>query len=169
MSAAVDWLNCNRQCDCWSIERGRIADALPPLVRNTLDERHAHLFADTGVCLHQDDLHAMAEQIKAIETVALREDYQAAALADVTFDGPAQQRGTRGVLMGFDFHLSVDGPKLIEINTNAGGAFLALHMEKLLASGSCLGGRVSRQALRLSMTSRKASIYTAICSLPRSC
>jgi hypothetical protein len=26
--------------------------------------------------------------------------------------------------MGFDFHLTPDGPKLIEINTNAGGAFL---------------------------------------------
>jgi hypothetical protein len=26
--------------------------------------------------------------------------------------------------MGYDFHLSPDGPRLIEINTNAGGAFL---------------------------------------------
>src|SRR5690606_24255593 len=29
-----------------------------------------------------------------------------------------------GVFMGYDFHLGADGPKLIEINTNAGGAFL---------------------------------------------
>ena len=29
-----------------------------------------------------------------------------------------------GVFMGYDFHLAADGPKLIEINTNAGGAFL---------------------------------------------
>lgn len=26
--------------------------------------------------------------------------------------------------MGYDFHLDNDGPKLIEVNTNAGGAFL---------------------------------------------
>lgn len=26
--------------------------------------------------------------------------------------------------MGYDFHLGEDGPRLIEINTNAGGAFL---------------------------------------------
>jgi hypothetical protein len=26
--------------------------------------------------------------------------------------------------MGYDFHLAPDGPRLIEINTNAGGAFL---------------------------------------------
>lgn len=32
--------------------------------------------------------------------------------------------GPLGVFMGYDFHLDADGPKLIEINTNAGGAFL---------------------------------------------
>jgi glutathione synthase/RimK-type ligase-like ATP-grasp enzyme len=31
--------------------------------------------------------------------------------------------GPRGAFMGYDFHLGEDGPKLIEINTNAGGAF----------------------------------------------
>lgn len=31
----------------------------------------------------------------------------------------------RGVFMGYDFHLTPSGPKLIEINTNAGGALLA--------------------------------------------
>jgi glutathione synthase/RimK-type ligase-like ATP-grasp enzyme len=32
--------------------------------------------------------------------------------------------GPVGVFMGFDFHLTDAGPKLIEVNTNAGGAFL---------------------------------------------
>jgi hypothetical protein len=32
--------------------------------------------------------------------------------------------GPRGVFMGYDFHLGADGPKLIEVNTNAGGAVL---------------------------------------------
>jgi hypothetical protein len=32
--------------------------------------------------------------------------------------------GTPGVFAGFDFHVGADGPKLIEINTNAGGALL---------------------------------------------
>ncbi len=31
-----------------------------------------------------------------------------------------------GVFMGYDFHLTQDGPRLIEINTNAGGAYLNL-------------------------------------------
>ncbi|MGE3582368.1 MAG: hypothetical protein AB7J28_13240, partial [Hyphomonadaceae bacterium] len=32
--------------------------------------------------------------------------------------------GPLGAFMGYDFHLTSDGPKLIEINTNAGGALL---------------------------------------------
>lgn len=32
--------------------------------------------------------------------------------------------GTAGVLMGYDFHVTPEGPRLIEINANAGGAFL---------------------------------------------
>jgi len=32
--------------------------------------------------------------------------------------------GPRGALMGYDFHLGSGPPCLIEINTNAGGAFL---------------------------------------------
>lgn len=34
--------------------------------------------------------------------------------------------GYAGVMMGYDFHLTETGPRLIEINTNAGGAALAL-------------------------------------------
>ena len=37
--------------------------------------------------------------------------------------------------MGYDFHLSAQGPRLIEINTNAGGAFL--HAAAARAHRSC--------------------------------
>jgi hypothetical protein len=40
--------------------------------------------------------------------------------------------GNFGVFMGYDFHLTSDGPRLIEINTNAGGALLnGLHTAAL--------------------------------------
>jgi hypothetical protein len=40
--------------------------------------------------------------------------------------------GNTGVFMGYDFHLAPDGPRLIEINTNAGGALLnGLHTAAL--------------------------------------
>ena len=34
------------------------------------------------------------------------------------------------MFFGFDFHIAADGPKLIEINTNAGGALLNIEMQR---------------------------------------
>jgi len=45
--------------------------------------------------------------------------------------------GHDAVMMGYDFHLAEDGPKLIEVNTNAGGAmyaYFAAHRELI---GKC--------------------------------
>lgn len=45
--------------------------------------------------------------------------------------------GHDAVMMGYDFHLAADGPKLIEVNTNAGGAmyaYFAAHRELI---GKC--------------------------------
>ena len=40
--------------------------------------------------------------------------------------------GNFGVFMGYDFHLTPDGPRLVEVNTNAGGALLnGLHTAAL--------------------------------------
>ncbi|MCW8979428.1 hypothetical protein [Marinobacter sp. tcs-11] len=38
--------------------------------------------------------------------------------------------GPIGAFMGYDFHMGPDGPRLIEINTNAGGAFLNLVLSR---------------------------------------
>ena len=35
--------------------------------------------------------------------------------------------GAPGILMGYDFHLTEQGPRLIEINNNAGGLFMGAH------------------------------------------
>jgi len=43
--------------------------------------------------------------------------------------------GPVGVFMGYDFHLGIDGPKLIEINTNAGGALINAYL--LQAQRAC--------------------------------
>ena len=65
----------------------------------------------------------MSDVISAIHRVVALRGFQDAVLADA----PAIAKfdpGTQGVFAGFDFHVGADGPKLIEINTNAGGAFL---------------------------------------------
>ncbi len=60
-------------------------------------------------------------------SVAYRESLAAEAGA-VTAHVP----GNFGVFMGYDFHLTPEGPRLIEVNTNAGGALLnGLHTASL--------------------------------------
>ena len=55
------------------------------------------------------------------------------ALVDAEADPIARiAPGNTGVFMGYDFHITADGPRLIEINTNAGGALLnGLHTRSL--------------------------------------
>lgn len=64
-----------------------------------------------------------------------RVGHSAAYAARVDIDAPAVARfapGNFGVFMGYDFHLTADGPRLIEVNTNAGGALLnGLHTAAL--------------------------------------
>ena len=64
-----------------------------------------------------------AETVRALERVIARPEWQAQATAQA----PAIAQlnwGPSGVFMGYDFHLAADGPRLIEINSNAGGAIL---------------------------------------------
>lgn len=51
--------------------------------------------------------------------------------------------GTSSVLMGYDFHLTDDGPRLIEVNTNAGGGLFAL--QAALGANSALPPRLEHR------------------------
>lgn len=65
----------------------------------------------------------MKQLISAIEEVIHTDKFQQKVLNDAP--SVAQKYyGPQGVFMGYDFHLNSDGPKLIEINTNAGGGLL---------------------------------------------
>jgi glutathione synthase/RimK-type ligase-like ATP-grasp enzyme len=65
----------------------------------------------------------MERIVQAIESAAELPSYRERALSwapDIAGFDP----GPIGAFMGYDFHLGENGPQLIEINTNAGGAFL---------------------------------------------
>ena len=126
-------LELNSTCPCWPIDPEALRRSLSPAVRATLGEPHQHLFATTGVFLHATDLAAMQAQVRAIESVAQLAGYEA------TTGATAIQAGTRGALMGYDFHLTAAGPRLIEINTNAGGAFLVHKLYAALQLPSIAG------------------------------
>lgn len=71
-------------------------------------ERCPHLFASTTVFISDAQWQQMQQVIAAAEQ----------ALATPVAAAPL------GVFYGYDFHLNAQGAHLIEINTNAGGAFL---------------------------------------------
>ncbi|WP_026362380.1 hypothetical protein [Geopsychrobacter electrodiphilus] len=77
------------------------------------------------VPLKKSDLVQMLELLRLSWKLQAMPAYQQLIAAEL----PASARmvtGTAGVMMGYDFHLTEDGPRLIEINTNAGGSALAL-------------------------------------------
>ena len=84
---------------------------------------HPTLFSRAEVGLPAAQLAATSDLVAAIESVVALPAWQQRVLA---WAPPAAQRllSASGVFFGYDVHLAVDGPKLIEINTNAGGALL---------------------------------------------
>jgi hypothetical protein len=88
-----------------------------------LERTHPHLFSATPVFISERDYGSIERSVSVLHRLSALPAYQAAALGR----SPAiasHAFGPLGVFMGYDFHLSEDGPRLIEINTNAGGALL---------------------------------------------
>ena len=84
---------------------------------------HPSLFSHAELHLPAATLRAIADLVVAIESVVALPADQQRVLAWAP--ASAQQAvAARSVFFGYDFHLAVAGPKLIEINTNAGGGML---------------------------------------------
>ena len=80
-----------------------------------------HLFSDGVIDLPAAELEVLAGFIDAVTTLITLPAWQAAIFERHAM---ALSEQPPGVCLGFDFHRTPDGPKLIEINTNAGGAML---------------------------------------------
>lgn len=118
----------NQGCFCRTLNAARLRahietdPSLQGLMQNIAQTR-PHLFSSTVVFLASEMKQKLLDTVAAIERVAALPAYQAQALARAP--AIAQQAfGPLGACMGYDFHLDASGPKLIEINTNAGGALL---------------------------------------------
>jgi hypothetical protein len=95
---------------------------------------HPHLFSSTAVFVSSDHVDQMMATVAAIEQIARSDPFRQLVLA-VAPEIAKSDFGPLGVFMGYDFHISPDGPRLIEVNTNAGGAFLNALLEE--ARDSC--------------------------------
>jgi hypothetical protein len=82
-----------------------------------------HLFSRASVFIDHASAEAMRGVVRAVERVVALPAYTELALADAA-ECARVAPISRGAFLGYDFHLSSDGPQLIEINTNAGGGLL---------------------------------------------
>jgi len=115
-------------CLCKTLDRERFRQTLSDpsvddLVREFFSSPQESVIADAPIFLESGQLDKMAAVAAAATAVSKNEQYIGTVLADAP-EIARYHPGARGVLMGFDFHLAPDGPKLIEINTNAGGALV---------------------------------------------
>ncbi len=121
-NSAADLLN--RTCFCKTLKREELlaslqAQSLPAEVLQHFEQ----LFSHTAVFISPVQWRQLQLLVQTVMRVTALPAYQQAVLSRA----PAiahKASPVSGVFMGFDFHLNEDGPHIIEINTNAGGAFL---------------------------------------------
>jgi len=120
-----DW---NRGCFCLTVDPQTLhaqmdatlgAHGLP----QDFAKSHPHLFSALPVYVSQRHIEQVAKVVTAIEQVTALPSYQASVMAWAP-EIAAFDPGSPGGLLGLDFHLGPDGPRLIEINTNPGGVLL---------------------------------------------
>ncbi len=107
-------------------ERARLDAALSASLGMTFAQLSAirpHLLSELSVRVSPAHLDVMAQLARLFDRVTTLPAWQARVLAQAPEIARFAPRAA-GVFLGYDFHLSDDGPKLIEINTNAGGGLL---------------------------------------------
>jgi hypothetical protein len=118
----------NNECFCLAVDvpalQANLDDVLGAYgLPGALAVTHPHLFSALPLYVSRGHLEQAAHIVAAVEEVAGLPAYQSAVLAwapDIARFDP----GSPGGLLGLDFHLGSDGPRLIEINTNPGGVLL---------------------------------------------
>jgi hypothetical protein len=118
----------NRNCFCITLDRTALSAALDREAGDnsfceTFIGSRPHLFSNVPVFLSRYVIGEMRGIVDAIEAATKYPGYRDTVLSWAP-EIAQQDFGPAGALMGYDFHLDDEGPRLIEVNTNAGGAFL---------------------------------------------
>lgn len=124
----------NQACFCITLDRAALLEAIAretndPSFSSKYVETRPHLFSHAPVFVSAADAAEMMGVVKAIETATRLPHYRDAVL-EWAPEIAHRDFGPHGVFMGYDFHLGAGAPRLIEVNTNAGGAFLNAMLAK---------------------------------------
>ncbi|MBF0108639.1 MAG: hypothetical protein HQL76_05650 [Magnetococcales bacterium] len=100
--------------------------------------------AHCPITLSRDRVRTMIRLIRALYDVQRLPQYRQ-RVTPILPESARLDPGHDAVMMGYDFHITPEGPRLIEVNTNAGGALLAWQaQQKLGASPFSFHGRRNR-------------------------
>lgn len=114
--------NGSNSCLLNRAELDTVLDAFKAENPDVLQQAHDNLFSAIAILISSAQMEQMRDVIAAVEKVVVLPAWQHAVL------GERNEKFTplnRGVFFGYDFHLNTEGAHLIEINTNAGGAYLS--------------------------------------------
>ncbi|MGV8934752.1 MAG: hypothetical protein ACOH1I_09020 [Gallionellaceae bacterium] len=110
-----------------------------------LQQAHDTMFSDVAILITPAQMQQMRGVIAAVEKLVAMPTWQQHVLGDANQQYiPANP----GVFFGYDFHLNAQGAHLIEINTNAGGAFLSALFEQSQQAASLLGKSLAQDNLQ---------------------
>jgi hypothetical protein len=88
-------------------------------------------FARTQIFLSSEIIFRLQDSVMVLEKTINSEAFKRKVFKE-KYDEIKSSHVEGGVLMSYDFHIDGDVPKLIEINTNAGGAFLNYELCKVM-------------------------------------
>lgn len=112
----------NADCREGRLDRDGLRDALKAQgeeIYSFVTANCPYLFAGATCFITPAQLEQMRAVIAAVEQAVNVPPWTEQVIPE-----QLRQSAARGAFMGYDFHLNAEGAHLIEINTNAGGAFL---------------------------------------------
>lgn len=118
----------NAQCSCISVDNKKLDIEVHRLIDNlsladTTATQISSMLSKSGVFIDHAALEQIDQLVKAVFKICELPLFQKLVL-DHAPPIAKHKQDVAGVFYGFDFHLGVNGPQLIEINTNAGGAMI---------------------------------------------
>ena len=115
----------NQHCVCVTLDQKALMRNLAEQLDDEILSSTAwhQFFSNVAVFVPDRELEQMLSIVHALESAATLPDYRRRVMSWAPQTAHIEH-GQAGAFMGYDFHLSEEGPRLIEVNTNAGGAFL---------------------------------------------
>jgi len=118
----------NQQCQCTALNQPALRELLcqqgvDGSIYNMITNERPNLLAKERVFVSEKCIKKQRDIITAIESVVRMPAYQQHVLANSP-EVANYQPLSQGVFFGYDFHLEGEEPKLIEINSNAGGGLI---------------------------------------------